>query len=128
MFSKITSNIKVSVVPEYDSLNSYPAENRFVFKYNIIIENVSDAPIKVLRRKWLIFDVGFGFTEIEGEGVIGLTPELLPDNSFTYFSNVMIRSGIGTMSGMYLVLNEETNEEFEIEIPKFILFANVLIN
>lgn len=128
MFSKITSNIKVSVVPEYDSLNSYPAENRFVFKYNIIIENVSDAPIKVLRRKWLIFDVGFGFTEIEGEGVIGLTPELLPDNSFTYFSNVMIRSGIGTMSGMYLVLNEETNEEFEIEIPKFILFADVLIN
>lgn len=128
MFSKITSNIKVSVVPEYDSLNSYPAENRFVFKYNIIIENVSDIPIKVLRRKWLIFDVGFGFTEIEGEGVIGLTPELLPDNSFTYFSNVMIRSGIGTMSGMYLVLNEETNEEFEIEIPKFILFANVLIN
>lgn len=128
MFSKITSNIKVSVVPEYDSLHSYPAENRFVFKYNIIIENASDTPIKVLRRKWLIFDVGFGFTEIEGEGVIGLTPELLPDNSFTYFSNVMIRSGIGTMSGMYLVLNEETNEEFEIEIPKFILFAEVLIN
>ncbi|WP_407401581.1 Co2+/Mg2+ efflux protein ApaG [Chryseobacterium sp.] len=128
MFSKITSNIKVSVVPEYDLVNSYPAENRYVFKYHISIDNESGFPIKVMRRKWLIFDVGFGFTEVDGEGIIGLTPELLPDTSFNYYSNVMIKSGLGTMSGVYLVKNEDTNEFFEIEIPKFSLFADVLTN
>jgi ApaG protein len=128
MFSKITSNIRVSVVPEYDSKNSYPSENRYVFKYNIVIENNGDFPIKVLKRKWLIFDVGFGYTEIVGDGVIGLTPEIEPDGNFAYFSNVMLRSGVGNMSGKYLVRNEQTKENIEIDIPKFNLLSEVLSN
>ncbi|MFC0425673.1 Co2+/Mg2+ efflux protein ApaG [Chryseobacterium scophthalmum] len=128
MFSKITSNIKVSVDPEYDSMNSYPSENRYVFKYNIVIENDGDFPIKVLKRKWLIFDVGFGFTEVVGDGVIGLTPDVEIGNNFAYFSNVMLRSGVGNMSGKYLVENLYTKEQFEIDIPKFNLVSEVLSN
>ena len=128
MFSKTTSNIKVSVMPEYDSKNSYPSENRFVFRYNITIENEGDFTIKILKRKWLIFDVGFGFTEIVGDGVIGLTPEVEIGDQFAYFSNVMLRSGVGNMSGKYLVENSETKEHFEIDIPKFNLLSAVLIN
>ncbi len=128
MFSKITSNIKVSVVPEYDSKNSYPSENRYVFKYNIVIENSSDFPVKIMKRKWLIFDVGFGFTEVVGDGVIGLTPELQSGETFTYFSNVMLRSGVGNMSGKYLVNNLDTEENFEIDIPKFNLLTEILQN
>ncbi|REC43635.1 MULTISPECIES: Co2+/Mg2+ efflux protein ApaG [Chryseobacterium] len=128
MFSKITSNIKVSVDPEYDSKNSYPSENRYVFKYNIVIENDGDFPIKVLKRKWLIFDVGFGFTEVVGDGVIGLTPDVEIGDNFAYFSNVMLRSGVGNMSGKYLVENSDTKEQFEIDIPKFNLLSEVLSN
>lgn len=128
MFSKMTSNIKVSVVPEYDSKNSYPSENRYVFKYNITIENDGSFPIKVLKRKWLIFDVGFGYTEIIGDGIIGLTPEIGTSENFAYFSNVMLRSGVGSMSGKYLVKNLETQETFEIDIPKFNLLSEVLSN
>ena len=128
MFSKMTSNIKVSVVPEYDSKNSYPSENRYVFKYNITIENDGSFPIKILKRKWLIFDVGFGFTEIIGDGVIGLTPEISISENFAYFSNVMLRSGVGNMSGKYLVKNMNTQETFEIDIPKFNLLSEVLSN
>ncbi len=128
MFSQTTSNIKVSVIPEYDSKNSYPSENRYVFKYNITIENDGDFPIQVLKRKWLIFDVGFGFTEIIGDGVIGLTPEIPVNENFTYFSNVMLRSGVGHMSGKYLVRNMDTQENFEIDIPKFNLLSEVLSN
>ncbi|UOU97346.1 Co2+/Mg2+ efflux protein ApaG [Chryseobacterium daecheongense] len=128
MFSKITSNIKVSVIPEYDSKNSYPSENRYVFKYNITIENEGDFPIKILKRKWLIFDVGFGYTEIIGDGVIGLTPEISANDNFAYFSNVMLRSGVGNMSGKYLVKNMKTQENFEIDIPKFNLLSEVLSN
>lgn len=128
MFSQTTSNIKVSVIPEYDSKNSYPSENRYVFKYNITIENDGDFPIKVLKRKWMIFDVGFGFTEIIGDGVIGLTPEIPVNENFTYFSNVMLRSGVGHMSGKYLVRNMDTQDNFEIDIPKFNLLSEVLSN
>jgi len=128
MFSKTTSNIKVSVVPEYDTKNSYPSESRYVFKYNIIIENSGDYSIKILKRKWLIFDVGFGYTEVMGDGVIGLTPELKPGETFTYFSNVMLRSGVGNMSGKYLVKNLDLDENFEIDIPKFNLLSEVLCN
>jgi len=128
MFSKMTSNIKVSVIPEYDSKNSYPSENRYVFKYTITIENDGSFPIKVLKRKWLIFDVGFGYTEIIGDGVIGLTPEIGTGENFAYFSNVMLRSGVGNMSGKYLVKNMETQETFEIDIPKFNLLSEVLSN
>ena len=39
------------------------------------------------------FDVGFRYTEIIGDGVIGLTPEIGTNENFAYFSNVMLRSG-----------------------------------
>lgn len=128
MFSTTTFDIKVSVVPQYDTKNSFPAENRFVFRYNITIENLGRDTIKLLSRKWLIFDLGFGFTEVAGEGVIGLTPMIEPGNNFTYFSNVLLRSGVGNMQGVYFCKNLLTNEVVEIEVPKFNLVAEVLSN
>ena len=128
MVSKTTSNVKVTVIPEYDRKNSYPSENRFVFKYYITIENLGTEPLQLLKRKWLIYDVGYGFTEVMGEGVIGLTPEILPGEYFTYFSNVMLMSGVGNMSGNYLVKNLNNGRELEIDIPKFNLVSEVLNN
>ena len=128
MFSTISFDIKVSVLPQYDIKNSFPSENRFVFRYNITIENLGKEPIQLLRRKWLIYDLGFGFTEVAGEGVIGLTPEILPGEDFTYFSNVMLRSGVGNMSGIYYCKNLSNNEELEIVVQKFSLVGDVLTN
>ena len=62
MYSSITQNIKVSVIPEYDVKNSFPADNRFVFRYNIVIENLGNDAVKLMKRRWLIYDVSFGFT------------------------------------------------------------------
>ena len=128
MFSSTSFGIKVSVVPEYDVKNSFPSENRHVFRYTITIENQSEFSIKLLKRKWLIYDVGFGFTEVIGDGVIGLTPEIHPGESFTYFSNVVLRSGVGNMTGMYFCKQLLSNTNMEIEIPKFNLMSQVLSN
>lgn len=128
MFSSSTKDIRVSVIPEYDAKNSYPAQSRYVFKYNIFIENFGSVPVKLLKRKWLIYDLGFGFTEVSGEGVIGLLPEITPDNNFSYFSNVILSSGIGHMSGTYLFEDINTGETFEAEIPRFDLVASLLGN
>ena len=128
MFSTTTFDIKVSVVPQYDTKNSFPAENRFIFRYNITIENLRRDAVQLLRRKWLIFDLGFGFTEVAGEGVIGLTPIIEPGDNFTYFSNVLLRSGVGNMSGFFYCQNLLTKETLEIEVPKFNLVSAVLSN
>ena len=128
MFSSTTFDIKVSVVPQYDIKNSFPAENRFVFRYNISVENLSQDSIKLMSRKWLIFDLGFGFTEVAGDGVIGLTPTIEPGETFTYFSNVLLRSGVGNMAGTFYCQNLLINETLEIEVPKFNLVAEVLSN
>lgn len=128
MFSTTTFDIKVTVIPEYDVKNSFPSANRFVFRYTITIENLGKDPIQLLRRKWLIYDLGFGFTEVSGDGVIGLTPEILPCDNFTYFSNVMLRSGVGNMQGIYYCVNQSTIEQLEIEVPKFNLVSQVLNN
>ena len=128
MVSKITSNVKVTVIPEYDRKNSYPSGNRFVFKYYITIENLGAEPIQLLKRKWLIYDLGYGFTEVMGEGVIGLTPEIRSGEYFTYFSNVLLMSGVGNMSGTYLIKNLNTTKELEIDIPKFSLMTDILNN
>ena len=128
MFSTTTFDIKVSVIPEYDIKNSFPSENRFVFKYHVTIENLGDQPVQLLKRKWLIYDVGFGYTEVEGDGVIGLTPEINPGETFKYFSNVVLRSGVGSMSGVYFCINLHNNKNLAIDIPKFNLMAEVLSN
>ena len=128
MYTKTTHGITINVQPEYDVKNSFPSENRFVFRYNIEIINNSQTAVKINRRKWIIYDVGFGFTEVLGDGIIGLTPTVQPTESFNYFSNVVLRSGVGTMMGNYFVTDISTKNEFEIVIPKFNLLAEVLSN
>ena len=128
MDSKLTPIINVDVTTVYDNLNSYPSENRFVFRYNINIENFSPFPVKLLSRKWMIYDLGYGFTEVEGVGVIGLTPVIAEGEHFDYFSNVILKSGVGNMQGIYVFENQETNEVFEVDIPKFNLVSEVLSN
>jgi len=127
MVSKITSEIKVSVTVEYDNFNSYPSENRFVFRYNIEIENLGIETVKLLTRKWTIYDLGFGFTEVEGAGVIGLTPVLASGETFTYFSNVILKSGVGNMEGSYQ-FESSGRDNFMVDIPKFNLVSEVLSN
>ena len=128
MYSIITHNIKVTVMPEYDIKNSYPSDNRFVFRYNIVIENLSNVPVQLIKRHWLIYDLGFGHSEVTGEGVIGLIPEIKPGETFNYFSNVILRSGIGYMQGSYLMKNLQTQETFESFIPRFNLISEVIKN
>lgn len=128
MYSTITNDIKVSVIPEYDTFNSFPANNKFVFRYNIVIENLSNETVMLMKRNWLIFDLGYGFTEVKGDGVIGLTPEIQPGEVFKYFSNVILHSGIGNMQGSYVFKNLITKETFESDIPKFELVSEVLCN
>ena len=128
MVSKITNSVRVSVYVDYDVKNSFPADNRFVFRYNISIENLRDTPIVLQKRRWFIYDVGHGYAEVSGDGVIGLLPEIKPGERFSYFSNVILKSGVGNMFGYYTLNDMSSGDKFEVEVPKFSLLSEVLCN
>lgn len=128
MSGVIANDISVTVTPVYDAVNSYPSENHFVFKYYITIKNLTKSPIQVLKRRWYIHDFSKGITEVAGNGVIGLTPVILPNEEFKYFSNVVLNSEVGTMNGFYILADLSNNNTFEVEIPKFALVSKTLSN
>ena len=122
--SEISKKINIITKTQYHGLKN----NQHVFSYIIQIENHSDQPIRLLRRKWLIKDVLHETREVEGEGVVGETPTILPSSSFSYNSWCPIISDFGEMSGYYTFINTLSNEEFEVEIPAFNLIAKDLAN
>lgn len=128
MNSQSTDSIIVTVMVDYDAKNSYPLKDHHVFKYHITIENNRTESITIRKRHWQIFDLGHGFTEISGDGVIGMMPEIKSGEQFNYFSNVVLISGVGYMYGYYEVWDHLTQKELKVEIPKFHLISEVLCN
>ena len=59
---------------------------------------------------------------MEGEGVVGQQPRILPGKVHEYNSVCILESFEGAMEGTYL-MRRESGAEFPITIPKFILRA-----
>jgi ApaG protein len=77
-FYKETEGIRVTVRPVYLRDHSEPSQSHYVFAYFVRIENVGKLAAQLLTRRWLIHDsVGEGVdTEVIGEGVVGLHPQV----------------------------------------------------
>src|SRR5574337_791680 len=97
MVAHVTNGIKVSVSVNYSNSGSNPGLNFFLFSYKIKIENSSDLPVQLLRRHWYIFDSLAEKREVEGVGVIGQQPLILPGHSFEYQSSCDLTSEMGNM-------------------------------
>jgi ApaG protein len=126
--TQITKGIKVSVTVEYQRDFSIPEQFHYVFTYKVIIENNSEYTIQLQRRHWFIFDGPFACKEVEGEGVVGQTPVLEPGESHNYVSGCNLKSGLGKMSGNYLMERIVDGKKFNVKIPEFIMIAPVLLN
>ncbi len=122
LFSEITENIKVSVRPLYLESESNVLSRKFVFAYFITIENLSIDSVQLLRRHWIITHDTGKVEEVEGEGVIGKQPVILPGMKHDYNSFCILESLEGFMEGTYL-MKRSNGETFSINIPRFILRA-----
>jgi ApaG protein len=100
----------------------------FIYAYRIIIENLSEQPVQLLRRKWTILDSLAGLRVVEGEGVVGQQPKIEPEGSYTYESWCPLISEIGRMNGTYTFKNLETQDLFDVEIPAFDLQPEYSLN
>lgn len=124
----ITKGIKVSVETFYQPAYSRPLEMKYIFSYHIIIENLSDETVQLLRRHWFIYDSNGVVREIEGEGVIGKQPVLAPGETHQYASWSPLTTEMGKMYGTYLFQRQEDKEQFEVNIPEFHLLAPFKLN
>ncbi len=123
MVTGITQGIKVTVESEYQPAYSSPTQNHYVFTYRITIENKSENTIQLMRRHWHIHDAGFSMREVEGEGVVGQQPVIEPGQTHQYVSGCNLKSGIGKMSGTYLMERVVDGTTMTVNIPEFTMIA-----
>lgn len=126
--SKTTHGIRVSVESFYEGRFSTRTGPFYYFTYRITIENRSKVPVKLLGRHWYIHDMGGGTSEVEGAGVVGLQPELLPNQTINYKSSCPLRGAFGLMEGVYNMMGLHDSKLFQVNIPQFYLLATPKLN
>lgn len=119
MSSKVTEGVHVSVETFYQPDYSNPVSSEFMFAYRITIQNNNSYPVKLLRRHWYIFDSNGTHREVEGEGVVGVQPQINPGEQYQYVSGCNLRTEMGKMYGTYSMENIQGNKHFEVKIPVF---------
>jgi ApaG protein len=128
MVKQITQGVKISVKTKYNGTSYRNNRLYYVFAYFITIENYSSKTIELTHRFWEIFD-SLNKTEfVEGEGVIGQTPVLKPNDTYSYSSGCFLESNVGAMKGFYTMKDIKTFEQFKVAIPTFQLATPILSN
>lgn len=119
----ISNDVKISVETYYQNDKVNNTHGNHMFAYRIMIENKGDYTIKLLRRHWNIIDSYEGFSEVDGEGVVGEQPILEPNEKYTYVSGCALISEFGKMSGFYTMQRQIDGKEFLVNIPEFQLIV-----
>lgn len=113
------NKISVSVKTHYMADQTLPKQ-RYVYSYTITISNEGDEPAQLISRHWLIRDAKDNLQEVQGIGVIGEQPHIVPGTSYTYTSGVVLETETGIMEGTYH-MRADNGEMFDAEIPTFAL-------
>ncbi len=121
-FESTTENITITVRPIYLDGQSEVIGKKFVFAYFIRIENNGVLPVQLLRRHWFIRNAFETLREVEGEGVVGQQPIILPGSAHEYNSYCVLDTFDGTMEGTYL-MRRPSGELFYAVVPRFVLRA-----
>ena len=112
----VTVRVAVSFLPEQSRIEAA----KWFWVYHIRIENGSDEAVQLLTRHWRVTDARGMVNFIEGEGVVGEQPLLLPGQSHDYVSGCPLTTPSGAMHGSYQMLGED-GSRFDIAIPRFSL-------
>ena len=123
-----THHIEISVTSNYYSQHSIPKENNYFFIYFISIENKSEYTVKLIKRHWDIFDSNGEKRVVDGDGVVGETPELKPGESYSYNSGCNLETEIGYMKGYYTFKKMIDQSEIKVQIPQFDLVVPSKLN
>ena len=102
----------------YQPQAATPADRPFCFVYFITIHNDTDEAVTIKGRKWVVTSDTGEITAVEGEGVVGETPEIPPGGSFSYNSFHLLDTPTAIAQGSYLGLDARGRKVLT-RIPKF---------
>jgi len=119
-YNAVTRKISVSVQPVFLEDESEPEEDRYIWAYQIEIENQGSETVQLKSRHWSIINAHGQTEEVFGDGVVGEQPILKPGDAFEYTSGAPLSTPSGFMRGTYQMLDGQ-GKEFDIEIPAFSL-------
>jgi ApaG protein len=120
MYRTTTRSIQVTVIPLYLEEQSDPAENRYIWAYQVSLENKGRETVQLLTRYWNITDANGKVLEVRGDGVVGEQPILHPNEMFEYTSGTPLSTPSGIMVGSYQMKTSE-GVTFDVAIPAFSL-------
>jgi len=115
-----THGIHVQVKSIYIPEHSRPDQRQWIFAYTVQISNESDTAVKLMSRHWLITDGNDVVQKVEGEGVVGEQPVILPGETYEYSSFCPLGTAFGTMRGHYQ-MQPAHGPAFDAEIAEFTL-------
>ena len=115
-----TRGLVVRVTPYFLPDQSDPQDRKWVWGYDVEIENHGPDTVRLVSRHWVITDALGRVEEVEGDGVVGEQPILRPGEAFRYSSGCPLTTPSGVMEGEYRMITPE-GDAFEARIPPFSL-------
>ena len=112
--------VDVEVLPLYLENESEPDSDQYVWAYCVVITNNGCEPLTLQKRFWSIIEDQGALRKISGEGVVGETPTILPQGTYSYTSGAVLGSPSGFMFGEY-AMEGPTSGEVRVAIPPFSL-------
>ncbi|KAL8041985.1 hypothetical protein ABFX02_09G020600 [Erythranthe guttata] len=118
-----TLGIRVQVRSVYIEGRSQPSKGLYFFAYRIRVTNNSDRPVQLLRRHWIIIDANGKTESVQGVGVIGEQPVILPKTGFEYSSACPLSTSSGRMEGDFEMkhIDKVGAQTFNVAIAPFSL-------
>jgi len=116
--AQVTVRVSVNFMPEQSRMES----GRWFWVYHIRIENGRDETIQLQTRHWRITDGRGMVNVIDGQGVVGEMPVLVPGQAHDYVSGCELTTRHGSMEGFYSFTCAD-GSPLEVAIPYFPLSA-----
>ena len=95
-----------------------PEDRPHCFAYFITIRNSSDITVTIKGRKWVVNEADGNKTVVEGDGVVGMFPELESGESFDYHSFHLFSGDWAVATGSYIGV-DANGRSVSTRIPEF---------
>lgn len=131
MVQLTTQQVKVGAQSTYQDNYSDPLQEQYVFSYRIRITNEGRVPVQLLDRAWTVISASGERREVEGKGVVGEQPQIMPGHTHEYTSWVQFDTPLGAMKGSYGMVRHDKRgrpEYFSVEVPRFLHIAPSSLN
>ena len=108
----------------YQSDMDTPEDRPHCFAYFITISNNSNITVTIKGRKWVVNEADGNKTVVEGDGVVGMFPELEPGESFDYHSFHLFSGDWAVAAGSYIGVDANGRTvitripEFRMDVPQ----------